>query len=399
MTLQNSRMHTLALALVLATASVPVFAQQHHDHSEHAPTTSAASENSHAGHSMHTRPISQEGEEKTRSGQDDHSDHSEMDHSKMDHSSMNHSEMDHSGMDHSGMDHSGMDHSGMDHSGMEHSGMDHSGMDHSRMDHSRMDHSKMGHSAMDHSSVPYDLPPDAPPREPIPPVTDGDRAAAFPELASHLMHGESINSYVLIDRLETSDASEAADPFAWEVLGWVGTDLNRFWFRSEGELFDSNLESGDIELLYGRAVARWWDAVVGIRHDFGEGPSRTFAAFGLMGLAPYMFEVEATAYIGEGGQTGLGVEAEYEMLFTNRLIAQWLVEAEAWGRDDPRRGIGSGLSTVEAGVRLRYEIDRQFAPYIGIMRERAFGGTADLRRAGGVDIDDTRVVAGVRIWF
>lgn len=357
MTLQNSRMHTLALALVLATASVPVFAQQHHDHSEHAPTTSAASENSHAGHSMHTRPISQEGEEKTRSGQDDHSDHSD------------------------------------------HSEMDHSKMDHSSMNHSEMDHSKMDHSAMDHSSVPYDLPPDAPPREPIPPVTDGDRAAAFPELASHLMHGESINSYVLIDRLETSDANEAGDPFAWEVLGWVGTDLNRFWFRSEGELFDSNLESGDIELLYGRAVARWWDAVVGIRHDFGEGPSRTFAAFGLMGLAPYMFEVEATAYIGEGGQTGLGVEAEYEMLFTNRLIAQWLVEAEAWGRDDPRRGIGSGLSTVEAGVRLRYEIDRQFAPYIGIVRERAFGGTADLRRAGGVDIDDTRVVAGVRIWF
>src|SRR5690606_37823420 len=116
-----------------------------------------------------------------------------------------------------------------------------------------------------------------------------------------------------------------------------------------------------------------WDAVVGIRHDFGDGPSQTFAAVGLMGLEPYMFEIDATAYVGEGGQTGLGVEAEYEMLLTNRLIAQWLVEAEAWGQDDSRRGIGSGLSTVEAGVRLRYELDRQFSPYIGIVRERAFG--------------------------
>ena len=119
----------------------------------------------------------------------------------------------------------------------------------------------------------------------------------------------------------------------------------------------------------------------------------------MIGLAPYMFEVSATAYLGESGQVGIGAEAEYEMLFTNRLIGQWLVEGDAWSKDDPEVGIGSGLSTVEAGFRLRYEFHRQFAPYVGVVWERAYGGTADQRRAQSGDIDDTRIVAGVRIWF
>lgn len=118
-----------------------------------------------------------------------------------------------------------------------------------------------------------------------------------------------------------------------------------------------------------------------------------------MGLAPYKFEVEATAYLGPSGQTAARFEVEYETLLTNRLILQPLLEVNLYGKDDPRRGIGSGLSTVEAGLRLRYEFTRQFAPYIGVVRERAFGGTADLRRADDEDIDDTRFVAGLRIWF
>ncbi|MGO4776353.1 copper resistance protein B, partial [Lysobacter sp. 2RAB21] len=104
-------------------------------------------------------------------------------------------------------------------------------------------------------------------------------------------------------------------------------------------------------------------------------------------------------YVGDSGRSALNFEAEYELLLTNRLILQPLIELDLFGRDDPRRGIGSGLSTVEAGLRLRYEFTRRFAPYIGISRERAFGGTADYRRADGEDIDDTRVVAGLRVWF
>lgn len=267
------------------------------------------------------------------------------------------------------------------------------------MDRSTME--GMNHSAMqgmDHASMGHDLPPNAPPRNPIPLVTPADRTAAFPDVGGHAVHDNGIHYFALVDQLETWDADEGS-PLAWEASGWVGTDLDRLWLRSVGEAVDGKVEDANFDVFYGHAIARWWDAVIGIRHDFGEGPSQTFAAIGVIGLAPQKFEVEATAYIGQGGQTGLGVEAEYDTLLTNRLILQWLAGAEAWGKDDPRRGIGSGLSTVEAGLRLRYEITRQFAPYIGVVCERSFGDTADLRRADGMDADDTRVVAGVRFWF
>lgn len=331
--------------------------------------------------------------------------------------------MDHSSMQ--GMDHSSMQ--GMDHSAMgadmpmppaeqPMQGMDHStmeGMDESRMEADMpmpaedkpmqgMDHSNMPGmdmpSGADDATDAVDLPATAPPLEPIPPVTPADRAAAFPDVAGHAVHDKSAHYFALLDRLEVQDADDGS-AFAWEGLGWVGTDLNRMWTRTEGESVDGNMESAEIEVFYGRAIARWWDAVVGIRNDFGDDPSQTFAAIGVIGMAPYKFEVDATAYVGQGGQTGARVEAEYDTLLTNRLILQWQVEADAYGKDDPRRGIGSGLSTVEAGLRLRYEFRREFAPYIGLVWERAYGGTADFRHLDGEDIDDTRFVAGLRIWF
>lgn len=338
-----------------------------------------------------------------------------VDHAAMGHDMPTAQEMDHAAMGHDvpapiqvpaePIDHSAMGHDVPPAEPME--AMDHSVMGHhmppdepaGAMDHSAMGHDMAGMTAEEHAGMQdQDLPANAAPLEPIPAVTDADRAAAFPDVAGHTVHDDGVHRFALLNRLETWDADEG-DAFAWEGTGWIGTDLNRIWIRSEGEWTDGSTESADVELLYGRAIARWWDAVVGIRHDFGEGPSQTFAAVGVMGLAPYMFEIEATAYIGESGQTGVGVEAEYETLFTNRLILQSLVEAEVWGKDDDRRGIGSGLSTIEAGFRLRYEFTRQFAPYIGVVHERAFGGTADLRRAEGHSVDDTRVVLGVRTWF
>lgn len=357
----------LATAIALAFTAAPAFAQ-------------------HAGHATDPKPVEPEGS-KQESSSAEHGDHSAP---QPQSESDDAQPMDHSAMGH---DMQSMDHSTMDHDSPP---VDHSTMDHGTqpMDHSTMDHDM--HS-MDHA--PADLPPDAPPREPIPPITPADLAAAFPPaLGGHAVHDDSVHYLVLLDRLEAIDTDEGTG-YGWETLGWVGTDVNRLWVRSEGEGLGGDLESADIEAFYGRAIARWWDAVVGVRHDFGEGPSQTFAAFGVMGLAPYKFEVEATAWLGESGQSGLGVEAEYETLFTNRLIGQWLVEAEAWGQDDPERGIGDGLSTVEAGFRLRYEFHRQFAPHIGVTWERAYGDTADLRRAAGEDIDDTRIVVGLRTWF
>jgi len=237
------------------------------------------------------------------------------------------------------------------------------------------------------------------PVTPIPVLTDADRAAARPpQDGSHPAHDNSINSYTRFDRLEVSNANPGAT-LEWDGRSWIGTDLNRVWLRSEGERTNGVTQAADVELLYGRSVATWWDVVIGGRHDFKPGASQDFAAIGLIGTAPYKIEVQATGYIGQGGQTSARVEAEYETLLTNRLVLQPLVEANFFGKDDARRGIGSGLSTIEAGLRLRYEITRRFAPYIGVVREHAFGRTAELRRADGDDTGDTRFVAGLRVWF
>jgi copper resistance protein B len=271
-----------------------------------------------------------------------------------------------------------------------------------------VDHSAMGHETpppeqpaapVDHAAMghPVPAPADAP-REPVPPLTDADRVAAFPDVTAHATHGSSIHSYLLLDQLEAWDADEGS-AVAWDALGWLGTDLDRLWLRSEGERIDSTTEAADLELLYGRGIARWWDLVGGLRHDMGAGPSQTFAGIGVIGLAPYNFEVEATAYVGESGQTAARFTVEYDMLLSNRLIAEWQADADLYGEDDARRGIGSGLSTVEAGIRLRYEFTRRVAPFIGVAWERAYGTTADLRREQGDEVDDTRLVAGLRVWF
>lgn len=271
---------------------------------------------------------------------------------------------------------------------VDHSKMDHATMDHSSMDHSGMDHSKMGHAQPDASQ----------PKTPIPPITEADRAAANRPLHHAMSHGSSIHQFYRFDRFETWDADHGTG-LHWEAEGWIGTDTDRLWLRSEGERENGSTHAADLELLYGRSVSAWWDVVAGVRHDFKPGNSRSFAAIGVMGLAPQKFEVEATLYAGEGGQTAFVVEAERELLLTNRLVLQPVVEAEFHGKTERERGIGSGLGGVEVGLRLRYEITRRFAPYVGIVHERAFGKTADLRRAEGEGADDTRAVVGVRVWF
>jgi len=284
---------------------------------------------------------------------------------------------------------------------VDHSKMDHSKMDHSKMDQGAMDHSQMDHSTMDHSAMGHEMPMPAPsePREPIPVPTDADRAAAFPPIDHGAMqHAPEINSLLLIDRLEHWDGRNGNGQ-AWEATGWIGGNINRLWLRSDGERSGSRTGSSSLEALYGRSVSPWWDVLVGVRQDFRPADSRTWAAIGIQGLAPYKFETSATAYVGEGGQVMATAEIEYELLLTNRLILQPLLEATLAAKDDPRHGTGSGLNKVEAGLRLRYEFNRRFAPYIGISHERLFGDTADYHQAAGERARDTRWVAGVRVWF
>jgi copper resistance protein B len=281
-------------------------------------------------------------------------------------------------------------------------------MDHAKMGHAMpeakqepvVDHSTMDHSKMDHSGMVRETGSQLQqPLTPIPPVTDFDRQAAFPDVDEHAMHGEnSVFGLLLFERLEAWDASPGGG-LAWDAQAWVGSDMNRMWIRSEGEQVAGELESAGLELLYGRSVAPWWDVVAGVRHDFKPGHAQDFLAVGVIGMTPYKFELEATAYLGQSGASALRFGLEYETLLTNRLILQPLIEAEFNGRSDAARAVGSGLSTAEAGLRLRYEFTRRFAPYIGVSWEKAYGQTAQYRLQEGEDTDEMRLVAGLRMWF
>ena len=264
------------------------------------------------------------------------------------------------------------------------------------MDHSTMDHSSTDRTSTDHASMEHGVDGTTVLRTPIPVLTDTDRAAAKPPEHDHPVHDNGVQSYTLFDRLESSNGGNAVE---WNGRAWIGSDMNRLWLRTEGSRIDGRTGSGDLEVLAGHSVSPWWDVVAGIRHDFRPGPVQDFAAIGVQGVAPYKIALDATAYVGQGGQTAVRIDFEYETLLTNRLILQPQLELNAYGQDDPGRGIGSGLSTLDAGLRLRYEITRRFAPYVGVVHERAFGATARLRHGQGDDSRDTRIVAGVRWWF
>lgn len=235
-----------------------------------------------------------------------------------------------------------------------------------------------------------------PPQAPIPEPTAEDRKAAFPDVSTHAAHGDGIAWMFKIDRLEARDAGGAA---AWDVQAWIGTDVDRLWLRSHGEREEGDTHAAEIELLYGRSISPWWDIVTGLRHENRPAPSRDSFAIGLQGLAPYKFEVATTAWVGSGGMVSLRAEAEYDLLLTNRLILQPALEVEAHDRRDPARGRGAGLASLEAGLRLRYEITRRFAPYLGVEHERSFGTTRRLRLDQGEHPSDTRVVGGLHLWF
>ena len=236
------------------------------------------------------------------------------------------------------------------------------------------------------------------PKEPIPPVTDADRAAAFPkDLEGHTVHDRKFHYFVLFDEVEWHGAGAGGANV--ENTSWFGGDVNRLWVRAEAESEDGRLHDASVQALWGRSFSRWWDAVAGVRQDFRPGDPQTWAAVGIQGLAPYWFEVEATGYIGSSGQTQARLEVEYDLLLTNRLIVQPLVEVEAHGKRDPERGIAAGLSSVEAGLRLRYEIRRELAPYVGVTWDRKLFGTARLAREAGEEAGRARLAFGVRAWF
>ena len=295
--------------------------------------------------------------------------------------------------DMSGMDHSSMP--GMSPQAMQ--GMDHSGM--AGMDHGAMppkgqgDMTGMG--AMPGMTMGPMQGGSPPPNARSPDYSDG---IGYGSMKGMDMADNASLGMLLIDQLEAFHGRDANGQ-SWEAQGWYGNDENKLWVRTEGERSRGKLEDGDLEAFWNHNVATFWSTQLGVRQELGEGPNRSWAAFGVQGLAPYSFEMEATGYVGASGRTAARLRAEYELLFTQRLILQPEAEINLYGKNDPQRRIGSGVSDIQFGLRLRYEIRRQFAPYIGVNWVRRIGTTADYARQDHQPVLDRQIVAGVRIWF
>ena len=203
---------------------------------------------------------------------------------------------------------------------------------------------------------------------------------------------------LLVDRLEwvhTTDYNAAS----YDLQAWYGRDYDRAVLKAEGDVDGGALQEARTELLWGHAVAPFWDTQLGVRYDSGAGPDRSWLAIGFQGLSPYWFEVDATAYVRDAGHSALRISADYELLVTQKLILQPRFEANFHGKEDAAHGLAAGLSDLTAGMRLRYGIRREFAPYVGIEWAGQYGGTADYARAAGDPAKETRYVAGVRFWF
>ena len=230
---------------------------------------------------------------------------------------------------------------------------------------------------------------------------EDERDAAFPKLSTSMsqdMPDDPVYWMLLFDEFEWQDQRDG-DVLSWDVNAWIGTDKNRALLRAEGERNDGNTTENRLELLWVHPVAAYWDLVAGVRMDSEPETTRNYVGIGVQGLAPQWLHVEATAWAGERGQTAATLKLEYELLLTNRLILTPKLETDIYGKDDTVNEIGKGVSDVKASLRLRYEIRREFAPYVGVEWTGKFGDTADLARSNDEAVRDAHFVAGLRFWF
>jgi len=226
-------------------------------------------------------------------------------------------------------------------------------------------------------------------------MTMGGPSAAAPFGAP--VDDEHVFYHLLFDQLEGRFGRDSN--FRWEGEGWAGTDMNRIVLKTEGTVSKGVMEEGDQELFYARPISTYFNLQGGLRYDLDSDPGRGWAAFGIEGLAPLFFHVSATGYVSDRGHLAAKLEGNYDLLLTQTLILQPQLEMNFYSKDDPARMIGDGLSDLDTGLRLRYEITRKLAPYIGVTYENKFGDTARFARLVGEPSSDMRFSAGVRIWF
>lgn len=272
-----------------------------------------------------------------------------------------------------------------------------------------MDHAAMGHgvsSASEDKSVK-----DAAREDAVPPrALQGPRHAADSIWGAELMepsriqlvreNGSMKTGMVLVERLEARFAADnSEDGYVWDVQGWYGGDLNRIVVKTEGEgVFGSGVEDAELQALYSRAIGPFFDLQAGIRVD-AEPDTRSHLVVGVQGLAPYMFHVDGALFLSDQGDLTARIEGEYDQKITQRLILQPRLEIELAAQGIPEREIGAGITKIEPGLRLRYEIQPEFAPYVGLEYEAKLGDTANLARLAGEDPNGLKIVLGLRAWF
>jgi len=256
--------------------------------------------------------------------------------------------------------------------------------------------------SMQAHSNPADPPMEEPDRSTHAPDPALERAAASEKFVPPMMPGmdmddASIKHRVWIENLEGVFGTK--NGVAWDGQAWLGGDFDKLWLKTEGSRLGNRTQDAKVEALWAHAILPFWDSQLGVRHDFGGGPSREWAAFGIQGISPYWFDVELTGYFGEEGRTALRLKTEYDLYLTQRLILKPEIELNAYGKPDRGRDLGAGLADGQFELRLRYEFTRRFAPYVGYVYDRKFAGSATLARNAGDPATDHRAVAGVEFSF
>ncbi len=274
--------------------------------------------------------------------------------------------------------------------------------DHSQMDHSKMDHGEK--EQVDHSDHGVPPKPSKPPESAgsgPPNAADsiwGKEAMQPSRDALYNEHGNMKLFWFQGDRLEHR-ARDGKDGYLWDVQGYYGGDRDKLWFKSEGEgSFGEEIEQAEVQALWSHAIGPFFDLQAGIRQDF-HGPDRTHLVVGAQGVAPYFLEIDVATFLSNKGDLTARIEGEYDQRLTQKLILQPRAEINLSAQDIPELEIGSGIDSIEAGIRLRYEITPEFGPYVGIEQEWKLGGSRDFAIADGEDASVTNYVVGVRVWF
>jgi len=221
--------------------------------------------------------------------------------------------------------------------------------------------------------------------------------ALFPGLSWAASSDDPLLYNLMMNELESNDSG--GTPLTWDAQAWFGHDLKKLWIKTEGERLQGGTEEAEIQALYSQAISSFWDIQIGLRHDAQPSPSQDWGVIGLQGLAPYFFEIDVALFVGESGNSGLRLNAEYEWLFTQKIILTPEIEMNFYGQNIPEVSLGSGFSDINLGLRLRYEIRRELAPYVGLEWSKFYGNSADFVRGDGVEVSDVKVVAGLRMWF